>query len=69
MFVFASNDHGRGVDSEQKNITTDAIGKYSLVHTLLSVLGPLAQLVERRADNAKVVSSILTWTMINVLFE
>ena len=30
--------------------------------------GPLAQSVERRADNAKVVSSRLTWTTKNFFF-
>ena len=30
---------------------------------MLSPVGPLAQSVERRADNAKVVSSRLTWTI------
>ncbi len=29
---------------------------------VLCVVGPLAQSAERRADNAKVVSSSLTWT-------
>ena len=34
----------------------------------VSVWGPLAQLVERGADNAKVVSSSLTWTMFSHIF-
>ena len=31
--------------------------------TTLNIAGPLAQSAERGADNAKVVSSILTWTI------
>lgn len=34
----------------------------SICAIISSRWGPLAQMVERRADNAKVVSSILTWT-------
>ena len=33
-----------------------------------TVWGPLAQSVERRADNAKVVSSRLTWTTVFTFF-
>ena len=32
-------------------------------------VGPLAQSVERRADNAKVVSSRLTWTIFCAIFK
>ena len=39
------------------------IGCYSVNFPFLTSAGPLAQSVERRADNAKVVSSRLTWTI------
>ena len=43
--------------------------KCILVVLIFNQPGPLAQSVERGADNAKVVSSRLTWTNLFLLFS
>ena len=62
--------HQRDTGNEMKQTnkqTTAKLRENSIIKTknsaALNIAGPLAQSAERGADNAKVVSSILTWTI------